>query len=465
MGKSTKKVNRGSKISQSLFSETIKYALSFLLGAALCTSILVFFKFEGQYHTLRQQPHTTSDSLISSVTISKRDTFLSGKSILVAIASFDFSQIPHLEEVLDGFRDVCEAGAKVDVVIYSTEPYPVPFIDMLNSRLKCTNSENFSITISLHSPALRLHLVDIHRTLFYEKLDEYDVFVYTEDDIRVRPTTIAAYLQETERVINLVGVQKSTNFNVGVVRYEYNFPPDVIIDDKTRHATRNVTRVYWEHVDKPIVEKAIKGVEDKVLKPFYIAMNNHHQGMFIATKMLLEAWKREGCNFDVIRDRPGAKNNPSQPSQGTQRVWMSSHMLHGSQHCNVQQLLPMNDFGALTVLHLPNKNYRRVGKKGRIGGRSENAPVNEFGTGEEKFRGPDPSLLTAMQVHMAINNHYLQKGTGRSEYKGIMMVNDIESFPFRNKETHMALVEKTMRQFEAYVARGGVLIESDLETL
>jgi hypothetical protein len=41
---------------------------------------------------------------------------------------------------------------------------------------------------------------------------------------------------------------------------------------------------------------------------------------------------------------------------------MSSRMLHGSKHCNVQQVLPLESFGTLTVLHLPNKNYRRVGR-------------------------------------------------------------------------------------------------------
>jgi hypothetical protein len=47
-------------------------------------------------------------------------TLLSGLRILVTIASFDFMQLAHLEEVLDGFQDVCYAGSTVDVVIYTT---------------------------------------------------------------------------------------------------------------------------------------------------------------------------------------------------------------------------------------------------------------------------------------------------------------------------------------------------------
>ena len=40
--------------------------------------------------------------------------------MLVTIASFDFMQLAHLEEVLDGFQDLCYAGSMVDIVVYTT---------------------------------------------------------------------------------------------------------------------------------------------------------------------------------------------------------------------------------------------------------------------------------------------------------------------------------------------------------
>ncbi|EJK54351.1 hypothetical protein THAOC_26029, partial [Thalassiosira oceanica] len=56
-------------------------------------------------------------------------SILDGQRILVTIASYDFMQLPHLEEVLDGFIDLCYAGSKVDVVVYTTVVYPVALID------------------------------------------------------------------------------------------------------------------------------------------------------------------------------------------------------------------------------------------------------------------------------------------------------------------------------------------------
>jgi hypothetical protein len=197
---------------------------------------------------LKNDPLTGKLSLQSMSQSTSPSSLLQDIRILIAIAAFDFSQIPHLEEVIDSYQGLCVTGAsKVDVVIHATVAYPVTLIDLWNSRLFPSCRGIFSLQIVLKPSTLRLHLVDCHRDLFYSKLDEYDLFIYTEDDIRVSPGTVAAYWFETKRLQGLVGMERSKNYNVGIVRYEYNWPNNVIIDDKTRHATQNVTRVYWEH--------------------------------------------------------------------------------------------------------------------------------------------------------------------------------------------------------------------------
>ena len=111
-------------------------------------------------------------------------------------------------------------------------------------------------------------------------------------------------------------------------------------------------------------------------------MTNHHQGMFLVTSALLQHWKERGpkCQFSMVRDRSGKK---IQTSQGTQRVWISIQMLYGQQHRNVIQLLPIQTFGTLTVLHVPN-NYRRAGKH-------NNRTVSN---GSEVFHAAHETILT-----------------------------------------------------------------------
>ena len=117
---------------------------------------------------IQSSPSTTSSSM----------SILQGKRILIALTSFDFSQFPLLEEVLDSYQDLCFAGAsKVHIYIYTTVPYTVALIDLLNTRLNC---DSLQIYIVVKTPALRLNLVDCHRTLFYDKIEDYDVFIYSE---------------------------------------------------------------------------------------------------------------------------------------------------------------------------------------------------------------------------------------------------------------------------------------------
>jgi hypothetical protein len=221
---------------------------------------------------------------------------------------------------------------------------------------------------------------------------------------------------------------------------------NVVMDDNTRHATQNVTRVYWEHsgFERPVVPNcALTAVkDDPYLAERYFTMKNHHQGMFLATRELLAAWK-DRCQFDQARDRPG---RGSQPTEGTQRVWMSSQMLYGGRHCGVIQMLPKDkSFGALTVWHLPNKNYRRVGKyRKRV-----------FSDGTETFEAPHSSLVTAMELHLGMRKEWPPAPI--IPYRGITMVDE------QGNKDRSPLLERRMAEYQRYVDRGGVLSDEDFE--
>lgn len=169
--------------------------------------------------------------------------------------------------------------------------------------------------------------------------------------------------------------------------------------------------------------------------------------MFLATSYLLKKWRdREGCKFDKVRDRPGMKNRQSQPSEGTQRVWMSSQMLYGGKHCNVQQVIPIESFGTLTALHLPNKNYRRVGHYHN----------RTFSDGTETFdHGISSGLLTAMALHIELKRAIPPKP--RIPYDGVKMVDEVE------RQGRTPLLERRMGEYQAYVERGGVLSHDDMK--
>jgi hypothetical protein len=111
----------------------------------------------------------------------------------------------------------------------------------------------------------------------------------------------------------------------------------------------------------------------------------------------------------------------------------------------VQQVLPKDKFGALTVLHLPNKNYRRVGKyRQRV-----------FSDGTEVFEQPHESLLTAMELHLGVMQ--AMPGKPQFPYRGIQMVDEVDV-----QRDRTPLLERRMQEYNDYVKRGGVLNEDDM---
>lgn len=110
---------------------------------------------------------------------------------------------------------------------------------------------------------------------------------------------------------------------------------------------------------------------------------------------------------------------------------------------DVQQVIPKDKFGALTVLHLPNKNYRRVGKYRN----------RQFADGSEVFETPHESLLTAMELHLSVRQNVPSEP--QHPYRGIRMVDEVT-------RDRTALLERRMQEYQDYVNRGGVLNEYDM---
>eukprot|EP00968_Pinguiococcus_pyrenoidosus_P013405 scaffold1220_cov259-Pinguiococcus_pyrenoidosus.AAC.77 len=122
---------------------------------------------------------------------------------------------------------------------------------------------------------------------------------------------------------------------------------------------RDVRRVFWEHQRPLRVNLPLRYVG-----PYqYIRPRRTHTGMFFATQRQLRHYESI-CQFSKPTKRPGTA---AQPARGTQRVWMAGLMLYDVQRgCGITPVIPASNYASFTLHHLPNKNFRRVGRKGRI---------------------------------------------------------------------------------------------------
>lgn len=138
---------------------------------------------------------------------------------------------------------------------------------------------------------------------------------------------------------------------------------------------------------------------------------------------------------------------------------MSSQQLYAPKHCGVQQVIPFDNFGALTVLHLPNKNYRRVG----------HFRNRTFSNGKESF-DMGAQLLTAMGLHLEMRAINLGKAQHPYRRAIVAMEDKIDRSTHWSremkhkfsKEDYLDMVDRRIRDFDQYVSRGGVLTVEDL---
>lgn len=100
--------------------------------------------------------------------------------VLVAIASFGERNLHHLKEIIQRYKSMAMA---VDIIVVSEAPKDLP------------PSVSVAIGLPSNNP---WSLPFAHKPLFAERVDQYDLFIYSEDDIGVTEANLRAFLSATQ---------------------------------------------------------------------------------------------------------------------------------------------------------------------------------------------------------------------------------------------------------------------------
>lgn len=350
---------------------------------------------------------------------------LFGKRVTFAISSFGTDQFLYLQDQIDSIRDLCEFGVGISVIIYTTFPYTAQTINLLNARTQCRHpSGNVNIRVVVQSANLKEHFVDAHRQYFYRNLDKFDLFVYTEDDLNIRPTHIVSYLDETEKLKALVGPKAFPGYGLGFLRYER--------DEASKQ------HVVWEQKDR-----TIHRIKEPALREKYFTVRMPHQAMYMATREQLVLWK-DRCQFDQIdpeNEEPEwlERYGPS----SLHREFVSSLRLFTNElsekGCRVQQVFPLKTMEDFMVHHISDLYHtkpfwtRFIINSIRIQDMREQVMSEE----DKKFIGSD------------------------GKYNGIKMVKDTDSLNWdgadESMKKYIVEIDRMMGEYQEYTAKGGGL--------
>lgn len=223
--------------------------------------------------------------------------------ILVAIANYGDANQQHLETLLAEYRQM---PYEVDIVVLSDRPKAL--------------GADIEVLVGLPTADPR-SLPFAHRSLFAQRDEDYDLYIYSEDDTLIRQSNIDAFI-ETTRIL-------PTDKIAGFVRYEV--APD---------GTRSYSSVHTVYGWRPDSVFAIGSEE-------FAELDNPHSASFILTRQQLRCAIESG-GFLV------------KPHTGREDMMVAAATDPYVQ-CGLTRVIPITRIDDFALHHLPNKYVGHLG--------------------------------------------------------------------------------------------------------
>lgn len=219
--------------------------------------------------------------------------------ILIAIASYGNKNDNYLNTLLQSLREI---SYEKDIIV--------------QSNIEKNLGDDIQCLIGLPNADPR-SLVFAHRQLFIDNLNNYDLFLYTENDILITQQNIEAFLDISKML--------PENQVLGFVRYEVNQENEIQLTDI--------------HYQYHWTTKSVQCVQSKI----FAQLNNYHSACYLLTQSQLSRAIQSG-NYDNFPRISG--------SGGILEAASADPFID----CGLEKVICLSDIDRFLVQHLPN-NY------------------------------------------------------------------------------------------------------------
>lgn len=224
--------------------------------------------------------------------------------ILIAIASYGEKNDDYLNTLLQSLREI---------------PYEKDII--LQSNIEKKLGDDIQCFVGLPNPDPR-SLVFAHRQLFIDNLNNYDLFLYTEDDILITQQNIEAFLEANNILLD--------HQVPGFIRYEINQNNETLLTDI--------------HYPYHWISKSVRCVQSKLFAQF----TNKHSACYLLTQSQLSTAIKSG-NYDNFPRIAGGG--------GILEAASADPFID----CGLEKVICLSDIEHFLVQHLPNNYIDRWG--------------------------------------------------------------------------------------------------------
>jgi hypothetical protein len=204
------------------------------------------------------------------------------------ILAYNYDHIDPMFLIFAEYVNLCESGWNPTIVIFTTTPWTPLIRHFVKFKTFChrTNS-SIPVRYSVHSPTISIGLGAVHRQVLFEEIENYDLFVYHEDDVILKHSHVVTYVGETKRLYELMP-ESIHHFCIGFQRYRR-----IRIEPWAIQASYGVNDI----VEQDLLEElpnfrpvCIKG------QPFLRVEGNTHQAIWMLTQDIVKVYHAR-CKF------------------------------------------------------------------------------------------------------------------------------------------------------------------------
>lgn len=255
--------------------------------------------------------------------------------VLGFILAYNYEHIDPFVMILNEYVSMCEGGWDPTMVIHTTVNWTPKFRRYLESKLWCYRTgKAIDLRMDLHDPSISISLAAEHRVVLGKELENFDVFIYHEDDIVFRHSHLSAYLYETKKLNDILPETGLKDYLIGFQRYRRLLRTGEI------HSGWGEQDMFEQDLleELPSFNLNCLSENDNEKKPYLRIEGNKHQAMWVLTQKQVKSLQIR-CAF----------LNQSNPS----REYMSSFSLFDMKnyHCGMVKLIPAERLSSFVVLH------------------------------------------------------------------------------------------------------------------
>ena len=261
--------------------------------------------------------------------------------MLAFVLMYDMRHYNALVLILHEYRGMCEIGFDPVVVIQTTAvdfQRPDVYESLVKSSFCYRTGSPIKIRIQLEDKASGIYLSEAHRKYLSQEKDNFDVFIYQEDDVLFQPSHLVAYLNETQRLRSL-DKNNLKHFMLGFQRYQSSLRAFTGKDAgevlKNEH--------YLEH---PFFEPVcVQG------HPYTSVVANPHQAMWILTREQVSILA-DKCSFFNQTIQRTEHHRYVREYMSSLSIFQNNVLPRAVANCNMTKLIPPERLASFSIKHL-----------------------------------------------------------------------------------------------------------------